>query len=193
MIFQSSHVSVRNLLRYTRPRDEYTEGESFTGRIGFEVMPRRATAVMAVLAVIIHCVLGCCARCLNAGEHHHHDASCQVNCLCCEHHHHAAGTELCLQPAGSWQVEPASSEADSQPEHQCPGCGKAKCAFILKEPISKRLTGDLVLPGEASWVSQAYQPIDIEPQALSTEFFRRKLSYQTPKVRLHLCLAVLTL
>ncbi len=180
-------------MRYTRLPDEYTKGESFTDCMGPEVMPRRATAMMAVLAVIVHCVLGCCARCLNASDHHHYHEPCQANCICCEHHPHHDDIELCLQPAGSWHLEEASQQTNTQQGSPCPGCGKAKCAFIFKEPMSKRLTGAYMLPTDVSWANQAYQPPVLQPQELPPHFLRRTSAHKTLKVRLHLCLNVLTL
>ncbi|WDI43186.1 hypothetical protein [Bremerella sp. P1] len=158
-------------------------------------MPRRATAMMAVLAVIIHCVLGCCARCLSASEHHDHADTCQTSCVCCDHHHHDhGGLELCLQPAVSMMPEEPSSEADPQPDHhECLGCGTAKCAFISNESACDGLTDALLLPAEFSWSDMASLAIESDPQLHPPPIGERTSTNMTPKLRLHLSLAVLTL
>ncbi|MEW4562105.1 hypothetical protein AB1K70_06245 [Bremerella sp. JC770] len=157
-------------------------------------MPRRATAMMAVLAVIIHCVLGCCARCLHASEHHDHTSVCETNCQCCEHHHHHdAGIELCLQPAFSWLPEAPHCEAHSDPDHECPGLHAAKCVFISKKSASDGLTDALLLPVNPSWLGVSGRPLANAPQFQPLRFPRQAPAHNTPKLRLHLSLAVLTL
>ncbi|PQO41241.1 hypothetical protein C5Y96_00560 [Blastopirellula marina] len=174
-------------------RDEYSEDGNFTDRVGFEAMPRRATAMMAVLAVVIHCVLGCCARCLNASVHHDHSDPCQANCICCDHHHHDAGIEFCCQPASNSIETEFSSEAAPQPDHECLGCGTAKCAFILSESACDGLTDALLLPAELCWSAMEYPSIDCDLQQYPPRFSERTTRHITPKLRLHLSLAVLTL
>ncbi|QDU74268.1 hypothetical protein Pan97_12750 [Bremerella volcania] len=156
-------------------------------------MPRRATAMMAVLAVIIHCVLGCCARCLSAGEHHDHADACQTGCLCCEHHHHDARPQLCLQPATSEVPAETTSETVPHPDEQCLGCGKAKCAFIQDESACDGLTDALLGPVDLAWLDTACLAIESDPQFHPPRFSERSTLLLTPKLRLHLSLAVLTL
>ncbi|MBA2117041.1 hypothetical protein HOV93_42350 [Planctomycetes bacterium FF15] len=156
-------------------------------------MPRRATAMMAVLAVFIHCVLGCCARCLTASEHHTPAEHCQANCICCDHHQHDAYVELCLQPAVSLTIAEPSSDADPQQHHECLCCGMAKCAFILNESPSDGLINALLLPADTFWSEISYLPIESVSQNSPRELCHRTSSHATPKVRLHLSLAVLTL
>jgi len=156
-------------------------------------MPQRATAMMAVLAVIIHCVLGCCARCVNASEHHSHTSVCETNCQCCEHHHHHAGIELCLQPAISWLPEAPDCEAHPLPDHACLGYHAAKCVFISKKSASDGLADALLLPVDPSWSGIVSQPLAHTPQFQPRRSSRQAPPHKTPKLRLHLSLAVLAL
>lgn len=156
-------------------------------------MPRRATAMMAVLAVIIHCVLGCCARCLSAHEHHDHTDPCQTNCICCDHHHHDARPQLCLQPVTSSPLLEPTSEAAPEPDHDCLGCGVAKCAFIQNESASDGLKDALLLPVDLVWLDMASLAMECDPQLYPLQLTDRASPHITPKVRLHLSLAVLTL
>jgi len=149
--------------------------------------------MMAVAAVIIHCVLGCCARCLSASEHHAHADACQTNCNCCDHHHPDAGLELCLQPAVSSMPDEPGTEASPKPDHECLGCGTAKCAFILNESACDGLTDALLLPAELSGPDLSRLAIINGPQLHPPWIVERTSAFMTPKLRLHLSLAVLTL
>ena len=157
-------------------------------------MPKRATAMMAVVAVIIHCVLGCCARCLSAEEHHGQAEQCSASCLCCDHHHHDSDIQLCCQPATSFLPEQAAAEETPHSDHhECLGCGTAKCAFILQESACDGLTDALLLPVDLCWTDTSCPLLTCPAQPAPTGPPRRTLSSMTPKVRLHLSLAVLTL
>lgn len=156
-------------------------------------MPRRATAMMAVLAVIIHCVLGCCARCLSAHEHQDHADPCKTNCICCDHHHHHARPQLCLQPVSSSPLLEPTSEAAPEPDHDCLGCGVAKCVFIQNESACDGLTDALLLPVDLAWRDMASLAAEYDPQRHTPQQTEGESPHITPKVRLHLSLAVLTL
>jgi len=151
--------------------------------------------MMAVLAVIIHCVLGCCARCVSAGEHPAHTETCHAHCACCDHHeHHHAGHDLCLQPATNLTFEESTADAAPQPEHHdCLGCGKVKCAFILNESPCEGLTDALLLPADLGWSDTAPRPIECDPPPRTRAAGHWPTRHNPAKLRLHLSLAVLTL
>lgn len=163
-------------------------------------MIRQITATLAVAAVMIHCVIGCCARCVNACDCTTIIAGEEVACDCC--HTHEAEYELCCQPVTSesptesFRCDAACCEdhACTDPnceDHNCDGCGKQKCPFIGSESPTERLIDSLLL--SSSWHATAIVSL---PKAL--EFRLGGLGALGPphtggKLRLHLCLAVLTL
>lgn len=160
-------------------------------------MTRRITTMLAVAAVTLHCLLGCCAHCIQA-------CGClQVaaqNCEChrCDdgemtHHDHL---ELCCQPASNIPAFHENAciahEAPLQ-DQQCQGCGLSKFPFIQSE---SSLTG---LIHDAQFDAPLPLFVDTSAVCLADSLYRPhpKLPQPSPKpsphVPLHLSFSVLLL
>lgn len=158
--------------------------------IGMILMPRRATAIIALVAVIVHCVIGCCVRCVNACELVYLDASHANCCTCCDAHARKRGVDLCCQPATNSSL---AEETTEHGEHDCRGCGSHKCPFILSESPAIGLNETLLSPARLDGWNASLTSIAI-PSSLHRRS-RRCLALPNSQgdLRLHLCLAVLTL
>ncbi len=152
-------------------------------------MAKRVAACLAVIAVVVHCVIGCCTRCVNACEAAQLDEI-HVCCVCHDYDAWKVEGDLCCQPATN---SPTASESTEQGEHACLGCGKHKCPFILSESPASGLTETLLSPVCLIWCDASFEPRESVPTPNQCSFLGLSLPHSQAKLRLHLCLAVLTL
>ncbi len=151
-------------------------------------MQRRTTAMIAVVAVIIHCVVGCCVRCINACDCLHGD-DCAV--ACCDHHNHALNAPPCDQPVRTSIAASCPTKTEGHSERECVKCGKHKCAFILGDSFRDGFRDALALSAFAP-TSCIFLIPNTEKQVRGQSKFEGAVSlFPKAELRLHLALAIL--
>lgn len=159
-------------------------------------MARRIPAMLAVTAVVIHCVLGCCAK-------HVHACFMPPSVSCAEHDTHCGAHQSDEDADHGAQRASAysSSEAcklDDSGTHRCPEgesapCGENKCPFILTNaPVSSLFFDFLSSSSVDNWIGLSSVKEDCR------HALRRSLATTVPirhgdALRRHLCLGILLL
>lgn len=152
-------------------------------------MGRQAAAMLATVAVMIHCVIGCCVHCANACECLNPDTctlTCSVACDCCVP---TVGSDsLCCQPQGvCFDKVEAGADSHPHPEENHFGCGHSKCSFILTGSPGETLPQWIFLLPDSGIASAQVDGAMLSPASLHTVM----APHPAPKLRLHLSLAVL--
>ena len=162
-------------------------------------MIRQIAATLAVAAVIVHCVIGCCVRCVNACDCIS-TVACEAGvCPCCHSHELDAELDLCCQPVTSEPLNESSLQDDqgshspNHEEHHCGECSTQKCPFIGSESPVERLIESLLLPAQTSWHASSFVSLPKAPEYRLGGLGALGPPHSGAKLRLHLTLAVLTL
>lgn len=159
-------------------------------------MGRRIATLLAAIAVMTHCLIGCCVRCTNACECIAAE-NCSASHSTCFHCRWAeACCDLACQPVTNAPQSSCYHDCDDEsPDHSGHGigCQKQKCAYILGKSSLQDLVGKVrfvqfVHPWGGSLSSDS---LDFQPLAFSRISF---LGFLCPgKLRAHLFFAVLLL
>ena len=193
VICRANHATLSKTFRQSRPRVDNSRGTTCSVFDGLDSMPRRAIAMMAVIAVIIHCVVGCCARCVNACDCPQADDCSVACCPYCDHHDHDSQSSLCCQPVRNVVATDGCHDHQDHNEHECIGCGKHRCPFIPSESICDGLHDVLTL---SACVPTFRLPLFsiVEKSKLGRDRFAGTLSpFPKAELRLHLALTILTI
>lgn len=107
-------------------------------------MNRRLATLLAAIAVVTHCLIGCCVRCANACECVAAE-TCSASHATCFHCRFAETCcELACQPESNESTATCCHEYDEEtpePAGHDIGCRKQKCAYILTKSSLQDLIG----------------------------------------------------
>ncbi len=157
-------------------------------------MAKRTAAILAVTAVMVHCIIGCCARCVSACDCIPIDQCPASCCPCCDMHESHVEIDRCCQPATTCTPAMEITDSDAHDECDCTGCGKHKCAFILSESPSDFLTQTLLSSPSTPTTWDALSLPMTKPQEPNKVRFLDSASPRPQaKLRLHLSLGILTI
>jgi len=127
-------------------------------------MGRRIATVLAAIAVMTHCLIGCCVRCANACDCIAAE-DCSASHSTCFHCRWAeACCDLACQPETNEPHSACCLDCDDQsPEHPGHdiGCRKQKCVYIVSKSSLQDLVGQnhfvlFVLPWDGSLLADSF-------------------------------------